>query len=82
MLNKYRSQIDVLDDQIIQLLNERFELTSKVGSYKKANNIAILNQERELAIFSKIEQLQLANQSQIIETYKAMIEISKRYQDE
>lgn len=82
MLDKYRSEIDQLDDQIITLLNKRFEVTSQVGKYKRENQIAILNSQREQAIISKIKQLNLSNQSAVVDTYQALIEISKRYQDE
>lgn len=82
MLDKYRGQIDSLDREIISLLDERFEVTEKVGNYKKENNIPVLNQNREAAIIAKLEALNLKHQSQVIDAYIAIMDISKRQQDE
>lgn len=82
MLDKYRDEIDSLDREIISLLDKRFEVTEKVGNYKKENNIPVLNQNREAAIITKLKQLNLKHQSQVIDAYIAIMDISKRQQDE
>lgn len=82
MLDKYRSEIDELDREIIQLLDKRFAVTTEVGAYKKANGIAIINQQREDIIITKIKSMDLKHEAQVIETYQALMEISKKYQDE
>ncbi|MBD3270578.1 hypothetical protein GF376_03560 [Candidatus Peregrinibacteria bacterium] len=38
-LENYRQQLDQIDSEILDLLTKRFEITKKVGEYKKANNI-------------------------------------------
>lgn len=82
MLDKYRNQIDNLDTQIIELLDERFDVTKKVGEYKAKNDIAILNQDREQAIINKLKKMNLRHEDEIIELYLALMDISKRQQDE
>jgi chorismate mutase len=45
-LAEFRDQIDKLDDRIINLLEERMGVSEKIGSYKKDNNITILQTKR------------------------------------
>lgn len=82
MLDKYRNEIDQLDQEIISLLDQRFEVTKQVGIYKKENNIPVLNQNREASIIAKLEALNLSHQSQVIDAYIAIMDISKKQQDE
>jgi chorismate mutase len=41
-----RDQIDKLDDKLINLLEERMQVSEKIGNYKKDNNITILQTKR------------------------------------
>lgn len=82
MLNKYREQIDKIDNDLIDLLEQRFEVTRQVGEYKKENNIEVLNNDRERAIVSKIEALNLECESQVKEIYFAILKTSKEQQSE
>ncbi|MBS9783802.1 chorismate mutase [Candidatus Gracilibacteria bacterium] len=45
-LEKYRSQIDTIDKNILALLAKRREVVLKVGEYKKQNNLEILQKNR------------------------------------
>ncbi|MEN9334539.1 MAG: hypothetical protein RLY35_1719 [Bacteroidota bacterium] len=45
-LQQWRSQIDVLDQQIIQLLGDRMELAELIGQYKKDKGLTILSLNR------------------------------------
>ncbi len=42
----YRTSIDLLDQAIVYLLAERMRVVTKVGEYKKKNNIPALDQKR------------------------------------
>ena len=50
-----RINIDVIDDKILQLLEQRMELVKMIGYKKKINNINILCQNREDEIFTRLE---------------------------
>lgn len=52
-LDTFREEIDILDSKIVELLEARFELCSKIGMYKKDNNLPILNENRELEVLNK-----------------------------
>ena len=45
-LAKLREEIDHLDDEIIQKLSLRMEISAKIGLYKKENNVTILQMNR------------------------------------
>lgn len=45
-LEKMRQQINQLDDELMQLLGQRMKIADKIGTYKKENNITILQTKR------------------------------------
>ena len=53
-LNTLREIIDQIDEKIVQLLNERSKIASKVGIWKIENGHPIFVPEREKQLFSKI----------------------------
>ena len=56
ILKELRKQIDIFDDMIIDLLEQRMEVVEKIGLYKKENNITILQRPRwEEIITTSIE---------------------------
>lgn len=45
-LEKLREQINHIDDELMQLLGQRMKIADKIGTYKKENNITILQTNR------------------------------------
>lgn len=54
-LDKYRKEIDKIDDSIIELLEQRFNLVVEIGQYKKENNLPVFDAKRESAIKQKFK---------------------------
>jgi len=52
-LAELRSQIDKIDDLVIQKLAERMQIVEHIGEYKKANNVTILQVNRWDQILEK-----------------------------
>jgi chorismate mutase len=52
-LTEFRTQIDKIDDLVIQKLAERMQIVEQIGNYKKANNITILQVNRWDQILGK-----------------------------
>jgi len=52
-MEKMRSQINQLDDELMQLLGQRMKVADKIGEYKKENNITILQTNRWNAILER-----------------------------
>ena len=56
-LEELRGQIDEFDRELFQILEERMKVAEKIGLYKKANNITVLQPDRWQEILEKtIEQ--------------------------
>lgn len=45
-LEKFRQQINHLDDELMQILGQRMKIAEKIGEFKKNNNITILQTNR------------------------------------
>ncbi|KOY79732.1 chorismate mutase [Apilactobacillus kunkeei] len=54
-MQKIRKQITDIDNEIIKLLEQRFELCKRVGEIKHANNLPILDEKREQEVLAGIE---------------------------
>lgn len=53
MLDRYRKQIDRIDNKLVKLFEKRMDVAQKVGEYKKEHNLEIFVAEREKAILKK-----------------------------
>ncbi|MDX1278805.1 bifunctional 3-deoxy-7-phosphoheptulonate synthase/chorismate mutase type II [Oceanihabitans sediminis] len=53
-LNKLRSQIDLVDNQIIDLLAKRMKVADDIGVLKKQKNVAVLQRKRWKEILEKM----------------------------
>jgi len=52
-LDHLRAEINHIDDELLNLLSNRMEVARKIGNYKKANNITILQKKRWAHILDK-----------------------------
>ena len=55
-LDEIRAEIDSIDKELIALFMRRMDCSRAVAEYKKANNIPILNTDREDEILNSVEQ--------------------------
>ncbi|MDZ4727825.1 MAG: prephenate dehydratase [Leptospira sp.] len=53
-LNKLRSEIDALDEQIISLIQKRAEFAQQIGHVKKNSNEPIYRPDRERDVYDKV----------------------------
>jgi chorismate mutase len=60
-LNDFREKIDKIDENLVKLLAERFQVTYLVGVYKKENKLPIQDPEREKLQMEKFKKLAEAN---------------------
>ena len=73
-----RTSIDVMDEQIMALLEERFNASLKIGALKKASNQPVLDSTREQFILNKIAGY--SNKEAIHQVYLTILEASKLLQ--
>lgn len=74
-LSTLRFHIDIIDDQLLDLLKKRMNIADEIGALKKANNVAILQNQRWHEILGKVilegEQYGLSEEF-IIQVFKAI----------
>lgn len=70
-----RNQIDLIDDQISNLLIERFALVKEIGAFKRENNLPLTDKNREEEVLSKATKNAETNAEKdaILAVYKTII---------
>ncbi len=53
-MNKYRTEIDVFDNKLIEILGKRMKIADKIGHLKKERNVAVLQNQRWNDILEKM----------------------------
>lgn len=53
-LSEIRTEIDVVDQQLLALFLQRMALAEEVGRYKKEHGLPILNEAREQAVLDRV----------------------------
>lgn len=53
-LQKFRSQIDIIDQQLLDLLIKRMDIADVIGKLKKEKNVAVLQNERWSQLLNKM----------------------------
>lgn len=81
-LNKYRKEIDEIDQQLVSLLEKRFNVVEQVNDYKKENGLAVLDSNREQQVLAKIAaQVTAADKAVYIEEiFKEIMRQSRNWQ--
>jgi len=78
-INKLRNMIDLIDKEIMDLLNNRYDLSLEIGELKSANSSKILDTERELIILDKASKY--SHFTQIKAVYNTIMNESKSIQN-
>jgi chorismate mutase len=81
-MDKLREEIDEIDENLMNLLFQRFTVIQQIGKYKKQNNIPIHDDARENEIYDKIKDKFLLDNVRnfIISVYGTMLTESKMAQ--
>lgn len=80
-LQKAREKLDIIDEKIFSLLNERMEIIKEIALFKAANNLPIIDALREKALIE--ENKKFINEEfhkYYKQLYKTILEVSKNYQ--
>ena len=77
-MDKFRKQIDEIDSKVMELLNQRYEITKKIGEFKRDNNIDVNNSDREKEILNKADQYLYGED--IKKVYHILFSSNKKYQ--
>ena len=80
-LEEYRSKIDKIDSQLIDLLKERLEVAAEIAEYKRENGLPVLDRARERQLLNKVAEKageDYENEAKIF--FSSMMGISRAYQ--
>lgn len=84
-LNTLRTQIDVIDDQVMEILGNRMKIVDKVGVLKKENNVSILQVKRWNAVLERMigeGKNNKLSEEFVMTLYKAIHQESIRHQEQ
>ena len=82
-LEEYRAELDVIDKTLEEYFVRRMKTVEKIGAYKRANGIPTLDAGREKAVLEKhTKDIEPELAAYMEEFFKAMMAISRKYQDE
>lgn len=82
-LEELRKEMDRVDDQFVTLFGERMQVAGKIAEYKRAQNLPVLNAQRErekLADVASKSAPELAEYTRVL--YALLFELSRAYQDQ
>lgn len=81
-LDQIRQKIDQIDQQLVELLEERMTLVEHAVAYKKANDLPILDQTREQALLETIAYRvsNKAYEATLLSIFSDIMSRSKEYQ--
>ncbi len=82
-LNDLRKKIDEIDTQIVELIEKRFEIISKIAIIKKKNNLEVFDKSREESIINKIVEKSKKLPSYVLkDIYEKIFNVSRKFQEE
>ena len=82
-LKDLRTEIDLIDDQLVQLFAQRMDVSARIADYKKQNNMPIYVPAREREKLLDVSQKvtpDLANHTRVL--YSLLFELSRSYQSQ
>src|SRR6266567_7649118 len=81
-IEDWRTQINALDAELLQLLNKRAQLALKVGESKMASGLSLCDHTREREVIERMCQANAGplDDRAIVELFRAVIHESRRIQ--
>jgi len=81
-IGKCRSAVDQIDDEIVALLNERFEISRELATIKQELDVPIMDHERELSILERVSTMSLKSpdRANIVTVFRQILQESRTVQ--
>lgn len=76
ILKPYRTKIDALDDQIVDLLKQRFDIIHEVGALKAREHIPAILEDRVREVIDRAGLRAGIHENEIREIYALMVTIA------
>ena len=79
-LDKLRSEINDIDNNIMDLLVKRMSISKKIGEYKKNNNIKVFDPSREKLLLERLISCNKLEEDFIKDLWDTIMKYSKGIQ--
>jgi chorismate mutase len=79
-IERWRNEIDELDEELLRLLNMRARLAVKVGALKRASGIPVRDPEREEFVLRRLREANTGplDQEAVVRLFRRIIRESRR----
>ena len=79
-IERWRKEIDELDEELLRLLNMRARLAIKVGALKRASGIPVRDREREQFVLTRLQEANTGplDQDAVLRLFRHIIRESRR----
>ena len=79
-IERWRKEIDELDEELLRLLNMRARLAVKVGSLKRASGMPVRDRDREQFVLDRLQQANRGplDQEAVLRLFRRIIKESRR----
>lgn len=77
-INSLRTQINTIDDEIMALLDQRFDIVKRIGALKHSTKAPVEDSSRETTILDKA--MSFTYETEIKTIYKTVFTVSKNLQ--
>lgn len=75
---KLRTRIDEIDNEIMSLLSERYEISDEIGTIKSSSKVDVLDTKREEYVLNKTKKHSHSSQLELV--YRTIMNESKNIQ--
>ena len=81
-ISDWRRKIDQLDEQIVQLINQRAEAAQAIGELKKTSNLPVYEPQREQTVFEHVRKANPGplSDTEVVDIYQRIIDVMRAIQ--
>jgi len=85
-LRDFRKKLDALDEELINIIAKRIEVSGKLGEFKLQNNLSIRDQKREEELIKdrteKLKNKGISDEKFVSELFNPILSKSRQVQNE
>jgi len=81
-ISDWRQQIDVLDEQIVRLINQRAEAAQAIGKLKQGADLPVYEPKREEAVFERVRRANAGplSDTEVVDIFQRIIDVMRALQ--
>ena len=80
-IDELRRKIDIIDNKLVLLINERATVSKLIGNLKNREEIAVIQKDREKKVFENVDNhSKIISKEDIRKIWKEIIEVCRKIQ--